>query len=112
MSEIDPFNLPAAIDVHTAVKLIDNENVLFIDVREQHEYDQEHIPGITHIPMSEVEGRESEFPKDKPIILTCRSGNRSGKVQAYLQKHFDYTNLHNMDGGILAWDQAGYEVEG
>ena len=111
MSEIDPFNLPAEIDVHTAAKLLGNDDVLFIDVREQHEYDQEHIPGITLIPMSEVEGREGEFPKDKPIILTCRSGNRSGKVQDYLQKYFGYTNLHNMDGGILAWDQANYEVE-
>ena len=112
MSEIDPNTLPPVIDVHMAVKLHGRTDVLFIDVREQHEYDQEHISNITLIPLSTIEGNESQIPTDVPVILTCRSGNRSGKVQAYLQKQFNYTNLHNMDGGILAWNKANYPVEG
>ena len=112
MSEIDPTTLPPVIDVHTAAKLHGRTDVIFIDVREQHEYDQEHITDINLIPLSTIEGNESQIPTDKPVILTCRSGNRSGKVQAYLEKYHSYTNLHNMDGGILAWDQANYPVSG
>ncbi len=111
MTQLDLNNLPDEIDVQTAKDLHGREDVLFIDVREQHEYDQGHIPGITLIPLSEVQGREAEFPKDKPVILTCRSGARSGKVQAYLQQYFQHTNLSNMEGGILAWSAAKYPVE-
>ncbi|MEM7531462.1 MAG: rhodanese-like domain-containing protein [Chloroflexota bacterium] len=51
-----------------------------------------------------------EIPTDKTVILTCRSGNRSGKATDFLRQQ-GYTNVHNMAGGILAWQQAGYAVE-
>lgn len=44
------------------------------------------------------------------MIVTCRSGNRSGQVTEYLHKQ-GYENVHNVEGGILAWEQAGYDVE-
>ena len=107
---IDLENLPQSIDVSTAAALTNNEDVVFIDVREQWEYDEKHIPGITLIPMSEVENRLDEIPTDKTVILTCRSGNRSGKMHAFLEEQ-GFDNTVNMEGGIIAWEAAGLAVD-
>ena len=103
-------NLPKSIDVNTAAALTNNEDVVFIDVREQWEYDEGHIPGITLIPMSELESRLDEIPTDKTVVLTCRSGNRSGRMHTFLQDQ-GFNNTINMEGGILAWEAAGLAVE-
>ncbi len=102
--------LPQTIDVQTAAALMHNEDVVLIDVREQWEYDEGHIPGITLIPMSELENRLDEIPTDKTVVLTCRSGNRSGRMHAFLEDQ-GFDNTVNMAGGILAWEEAGLEVE-
>lgn len=107
---IDLASLPAVIDVQTAAALQERDDVLLIDVREQWEYDEGHIPGITHIPMNEIPNRLSEIPTDKTVVLTCRSGNRSGQVTDYLQQQ-GFDNVHNMSGGIVAWQGAGLPVE-
>ncbi|MCA9987241.1 MAG: rhodanese-like domain-containing protein [Anaerolineales bacterium] len=106
----DPGSLPLNISAETAAQYQNRDDVLLIDVREQYEYDESHIPGITLIPMSELEGRLSEIPTDKEVIVTCRSGNRSSQVTSYLQG-LGYDNVHNMEGGILAWQAAGLPVE-
>lgn len=109
-ADIDVNNLADTVDVQTVAAVKDTEDVLVLDVREQWEYDEGHIPGVTLIPMNEVSGRLSEIPTDKPVIVTCRSGNRSGQVTEFLrQQGFD--NVHNMEGGILAWEAAGLPVE-
>ena len=106
----EKIELGPEVDVHTTASVQDQTDVVLIDVREQWEYDQGHIPGITLIPMSEISNRLEEIPTDKEVIVTCRSGNRSGQVTDYLrQSGFD--NVHNMQGGIVAWQEAGYEVE-
>ena len=103
-------DLADTIDVATVASVKDRDDVVVLDVREQWEYDEGHIPGVTLIPMGEVANRLSEIPTDKSVIVTCRSGNRSGQITDFLrQQGFD--NVHNMDGGILAWEAAGYEVE-
>jgi phage shock protein E len=109
-AEIDIANLPPSVDVSTTYELMGNDNVLLIDVREKGEYDEGHIPGITLIPMGEIPNRLSEIPTDKEVIVTCRSGNRSGQITDYLRQQ-GYTNIHNMDGGIIAWQQAGFKIE-
>jgi rhodanese-related sulfurtransferase len=81
-----------------------------LDVREPDEYQAGHIPGITLIPMGEVANRLSEIPTDKTIIVTCRSGNRSAQIADFLRES-GYTDVHNMEGGILAWENAGLPVE-
>jgi rhodanese-related sulfurtransferase len=79
-------------------------------VREQYEYDEKHIPEINLLPMSEIQNRLDEIPADKEVILTCRSGNRSSQVAQFLQQN-GYENVHNMSGGIIAWEEAGYPVD-
>ncbi|MCB9139141.1 MAG: rhodanese-like domain-containing protein [Caldilineaceae bacterium] len=86
------------------------DGVVVLDVREQWEYDEGHIPGVVLIPMNEVPARLSEIPTDGTVIVTCRSGNRSGQVTSFLRDQ-GYTNVHNMQGGIVAWEAAGLPVE-
>ncbi len=107
---IDVANLPDTVDVQTVADLLDNEDVYVLDVREQWEYEEGHIPGITLLPMNEVPANLDQIPTDKEVILTCRSGNRSGQVTDYLREQ-GFDNVHNMEGGILAWEAAGLPVE-
>src|ERR1043165_4310944 len=72
-----------------------------IDVREDYEYEEVNIGG-KHIPMGEVMERMNEIPKDKQVVLHCRSGKRSASVISALEKQ-GYTNLYNLSGGIMAW---------
>jgi phage shock protein E len=109
-SELDITTLADIIDVQTVSDIKDRPDVVVLDVREQWEYDEGHIPGVTLIPMNEVPDRLSEIPTDKEVIVTCRTGNRSGQVTDFLrQEGFD--NVHNMAGGIVAWQEAGLPVE-
>ncbi len=107
---VDVRNLPHTIDVATVRALKDRPDVVVFDVREPYEYQAGHIPGVKLIPMNDVPNRLDEIPRDKTVILTCRSGNRSGQVADFLRKQ-GFTNVHNMQGGILAWQQAGYPIE-
>jgi sulfur-carrier protein adenylyltransferase/sulfurtransferase len=73
-----------------------------IDVREPHEYEICNLKGEL-IPMNEVPDHIDEIAKDKPVIIHCRSGARSGRICQYLEAEYGYTNLFNLKGGILAW---------
>ena len=109
-SDVDVSTLADQIDVQTASTVYERDDVFMLDVREQWEYDEGHIPDINLIPMGEIPNRLDELPRDKEIIVTCRSGNRSGRITALLQEN-GFTNIHNMQGGILAWQDAGLPVE-
>jgi rhodanese-related sulfurtransferase len=108
--EIDLSTLPELLDAQTVAAIKDHADVVLIDVREQWEYDEGHIPGITLIPMNSIPSRLNEIPTDKTVVLTCRSGNRSSQIFSYLKQQ-GYTNIHDMQGGILAWQGAGLPVE-
>lgn len=86
------------------LKKMRDENIAhqLIDVREEHEADIATINGLL-IPMGEVMDRIDEIKKDIPVIVHCRSGARSRAIVEALQNNFNYTNLHNLKGGILAW---------
>lgn len=110
VADVDLQNLPDTVTVQQTKPLLGNPDVLLLDVREQSEYDAGHIPGVKLIPTGQVASRLSEIPKDKPVIVTCRTGNRSAAVTELLREQ-GYTNVHNMEGGIVAWQSAGYPVE-
>jgi rhodanese-related sulfurtransferase len=74
-----------------------------LDVRERWEQDIARLPGTLDIPMSEVAARRQELPKDRDIVVMCRSGGRSSKVAQYL--HQEGYRVANLTGGILAWAQ-------
>jgi len=109
-SEINLDELPQEVDVQTVYDIQGAEDVYVLDVREQYEYDEKHIPNVTLLPMSEIQDRLAEIPTDKEVIITCRSGNRSGQVTQFLEQN-GFDNVHNMQGGIVAWEEAGFPVE-
>ena len=108
--DINLDELPQEVDVQTVFDIQELDDVYVLDVREQIEYDEKHIPGVTLLPMSEIQSRLDEVPKDKEVIITCRTGNRSGQVTQFLAQN-GYDNVHNMQGGIVAWEEAGFPVE-
>jgi adenylyltransferase/sulfurtransferase len=73
-----------------------------IDVREEHEADIASIQGLL-MPMGDVMDRVEEINKDLPVIVHCRSGARSRAIVEALQANFNFENLYNLKGGILAW---------
>ncbi|MDW8214034.1 MAG: rhodanese-like domain-containing protein [Roseiflexaceae bacterium] len=109
-SAIDIANLPLNVDVATARAIMGRDDVVLLDVREPEEYAAGHIPGVQLIPMGTVPARLSDIPTDKTVIVTCRSGNRSGQITDFLRRN-GFTRVHNMRGGILAWQRAGYPIE-
>ncbi|MDP2832399.1 MAG: rhodanese-like domain-containing protein [Pseudomonadota bacterium] len=95
-----------------AVMLFNHEDALLLDVREQSEWSDGHIARARHIPLGKLKDRLAELEKfkGKPIIAVCRSGNRSGSACGTLKKA-GFENLHNLAGGMQAWEQAGLPRE-
>ncbi|MER2192731.1 MAG: rhodanese-like domain-containing protein [Solibacillus sp.] len=82
-------------------KLAAGEALNLIDVREVGEVAEGHIPGAVNIPLGLLEFRMHELDKNKPYIMVCRSGGRSGQATAFLEAQgYDVTN---MTGGMLEW---------
>lgn len=100
--------LPLEISAAEAAKLDQNE-WFFLDVREPEEWEQGHIPYAVLIPLGELPSRLSEVPKDKNVIVVCRSGNRSavGRDQL-LEAGFD--SVTSMAGGMKEWQAQGNQV--
>lgn len=100
--------LPAEVSVQKAAELR-NQGVFVLDVREPDEWAQAHIPGATLIPLGELQARVNELPKDQPVLVYCRSGNRSATGRDIL-KAAGFENVTSMAGGINQWMAAGYET--
>lgn len=92
-----------------AKKLYD-QGVPFVDVREVEEYAQARIPGASLLPLSELVARHGEIPKDTPVVLYCRTGNRSWQAAAWLAGQ-GYSNVLNLEGGLVRWYRAGLPVD-
>jgi adenylyltransferase/sulfurtransferase len=73
-----------------------------IDVREPHEYEIANING-TLIPMGDIAEHIADIAKGKPVVIHCRSGKRSATIIQFLESNYQFDNLYNLDGGILAW---------
>ncbi len=95
-----------------ASKMFAAKEAVIIDVREQNEWDGGHIPGAIHVPVAQLNNRLAELEeyKDRPVIMQCRSGRRSAQGAVALNAA-GFNKLFNMEGGILAWEQAGLETE-
>ena len=99
----------ASISVEEVYEIISsNQNYIILDVRTPDEFKEGHIEGAILIPVSELEGRLDELPKDKPIITYCKSGGRSGNAAEILVEN-SFRKVYDM-GGILDWQEEGYPV--
>ena len=86
---------------------------VIVDVREQGEFEESHLPGAVHVPRGHLESRIEGAAKDKSgrVVLYCASGNRSALAAKTLQDELGYENVESMTGGITLWKDRGYEVE-
>lgn len=83
-------------------KIDNNEDFQLIDVREEFEYQDANLGGVL-IPLGNILLEADKISKDKDVIIHCRSGKRSAAAIMQLEQQFGYTNLSNLQGGILAW---------
>jgi molybdopterin/thiamine biosynthesis adenylyltransferase/rhodanese-related sulfurtransferase len=83
-------------------KLTAGDAPVMIDVREPYEWQAGHISNATHIPLSQVPSRLDEIPRDRDVVMICRSGGRSGRAQEFLMQH-GYTRVKNLVGGMQRW---------
>ena len=88
-----------------------NDDALVLDVREDKEYAAGHIPKAKHIPLGQLDKRIKELDKfkSKPILVTCRSGQRSARACGMLKKA-GFETVYNQAGGIIAWERANLPV--
>ncbi len=86
---------------------------LLIDVREIEEVDAlaYDVLNIINIPLSDFENRYSEIPKDREVVIVCKSGGRSLRAAGFLVNHA-YTNVVSMQHGIIRWEQKGFPTKG
>lgn len=95
-----------------AVMLMNHEDALVLDVRENSEFADGHIGKAKHMPLGSLSGRLGELEKfkDRSIIAVCRSGARSSSACRLLRKA-GFEKVYNLDGGMMAWEQAGLPKE-
>jgi rhodanese-related sulfurtransferase len=110
MSDADPAEI-AEIDVTAARDLLAERQAVMIDVREAQEYEFEHVPGALLQSLSFLD--PDYFPDlgDRRLIFVCAVGKRSAAAVKQLQKA-GFSNLLSMTGGIDAWREANYDLEG
>jgi rhodanese-related sulfurtransferase len=102
VNEIDSASLKA--------KLAEGDVVYLVDIRTPAEIAQAAIPGAAYLPMHLLPLRMSELPRDKEVVLYCRSGARSYHACAYLAQQ-GVDNVLNLRGGIIAWAREGFPIE-
>ncbi|MCY3415127.1 MAG: hypothetical protein INQ03_25975 [Candidatus Heimdallarchaeota archaeon] len=83
-------------------RMLGNDEVLVIDVREKFEIEAAAISNFIHIPMLEIPDRLDELPRDKDIAVLCHTGSRSGRVTLFLHQ-MGFLNVSNIQGGIERW---------
>ena len=94
------------VDINDAVKLINHEDALVLDVREASEFSSGHIANARHVPLGQLKSRLTtlEAFKDRTIVVNCKSGNRSAMACGILRKA-GFTKVYNLKGGIVAWQR-------
>ena len=86
------------------------EDILLVDIRTPQEIIQAAIPNAIFIPMHLLPLRLDELPRDRDLVLYCRSGARSYHACQYLAQQ-GFANAINLRGGIIAWARHGFEIE-
>ena len=96
--------LSAEVNADAAYQMV-QDGAFMLDVRTQEEWDEYHAPMATLIPLDQLQARLNELPKDKEVLVVCRSGNRSGMAKQLLDAS-GFTNVRNLTGGLLAWQAS------
>jgi rhodanese-related sulfurtransferase len=99
------------VGVNEAVMLMNKDDALILDVREDKEVQGGKLKGARHITLGQLPSKLSELEKSKqsPVLIYCRSGSRSGYASQILTKA-GFSDVSNLAGGILAWESANLPV--
>jgi len=100
------------VDNAAALQLINHKNALVLDVREESEFHAGHIRGAKLIPLIKLKDRIGELERfrEQPIVVVCRSGNRSATASALLGNR-EFGQTYSLTGGMMAWQKADLPVE-
>ena len=101
-------SLPPEITVDQAAQRRD-QGAFILDVREPSEWTSFHIPGATLIPLGDLPNRLTEVPKDREVVVVCRTGNRSAQGRDILLKA-GFTKVTSMAGGVTQWQTQGLPI--
>lgn len=95
-----------------AVRMANRDSAVILDVRTEEEFRKGHILNALNIPLGLLESKTAELQKYKshPMIIVCKSGNRSNQAAGVLKKQ-GFEQLFNLSGGMLSWESANLPVE-
>jgi rhodanese-related sulfurtransferase len=102
-------SLSRTISVGEAYNMYQN-GAFVLDVRTQEEWNEYHAPNTTLIPLEQLDSRLSEVPRDRQIVVVCRSGNRSQQGRDILL-NAGFEQVTSMTGGLNEWRDSGYPIE-
>ena len=85
------------------------DHLFVLDVRTPQEYAEGHVPGAVNVPYDQLASRLAEVPKDKDVVLYCKSGRRAGIAAETLTAN-GYTRLSHLEGDMPAWIEKGRPV--
>jgi rhodanese-related sulfurtransferase len=98
------------IDVKTAARDLEaNTTIQFVDVREPDEWAAGRIAEAVLIPLGDLPARARELDPARPVVVVCRSGNRSATATDFLLRS-GFRDVKNLVGGMIAWGKAGYPM--
>jgi len=105
------FSAMKSVGAIEAIQLNNRDNAIFLDIRDDGEYQDGHIQDAVHIPLKQLADRVSELEKyrGRPIIACCRTGNRSTAAGHILAKQ-GFESVYNLGGGMTAWQRANLPV--
>lgn len=105
-----PIETLATTSAHETAERMQQGRVHVLDVRDEYEWNEKHIPGAVHRYVGHLEANLPQLPRDSDIVVHCNVGHRSG-VAASILKRNGFTRIHNMLGGITAWEKLGLPLE-
>jgi rhodanese-related sulfurtransferase len=108
-AEAAPAVSVALLSTAELAALLEDDNIRLIDVRRDEEVAEGMIPGAEHIMLDDFDPAALDLSDGREVVLYCRSGRRSGIAAERLAEHTGETARH-LDGGILAWEEAGLPV--
>jgi molybdopterin/thiamine biosynthesis adenylyltransferase/rhodanese-related sulfurtransferase len=100
----DPMHASNVTPKRLSEQMANGAQVVLVDVREPYEWETGHIEGALHIPMQQIPKRLAEIPRDRDLVMICRSGSRSAHALHYLVSQ-DFTRVKNLVGGMSAWSR-------
>jgi len=106
----DKFKKYEVVDTNGAITLMDDDDLIILDVREDKERSSGFFKSDIHIPMSQVKTKLDSLDKSKKILAYCRPGTRSNRIAELLCRNL-FQNIYTLKGGFDAWQKAGLPIK-